>query len=279
MKSKRASETLGLLAMAVIVSPLAVAADSGGYARGYIGGNVGESRSNFDEARMGTQVMAPGRVVTSVASDDRDIGYKLYGGYRFSRNFAIEGGYFDLGNFGFSATTIPPGTLNGDMRVRGINLDLVGILPITEKFSAFGRVGMNYAKTRDSFSGTGGALVVNPNPNDRDLNHKFGLGLQYNFTERFGARAEAERYRVSDAVGGKANINLFSVGLVFLFGGKPPAPAPRAVTPQPVVEPYVAPPPRPVVVTPPPPQVVSPPPPPAPPPPPPQEKPQRIDRN
>jgi OOP family OmpA-OmpF porin len=274
MNAKRASETLGLLAMAVIVSPLAVAADSGGY----IGGNVGQSRAHFDEARIGTQVMAPGRVITSIASDDRDTGYKLFGGYQFNRNFAIEGGYFDLGKFGFSATTIPPGTLSGSMRVSGINLDLVGILPLTEKFSAFGRLGMNYAKTRDSFFGTGAAVVVNPNPSDRDLNHKFGLGLQYNFTESFGMRAEAERYRVSDAVGGKGNVNLFSVGLVYRFGGKTPEPVQRTVAPAPAPEPYVAPPPKAVVVTPPPPA------PPAPyvappPPPPPQEKPQRIDRN
>ena len=273
MKLKRRSKALGL-AMAVMASPLAVAADSGGY----IGGNVGESRAHFEEGSIATRVMAPGRVVTSIGSDDRDIGYKLYGGYRLSRHFSLEGGYFDLGKFDFTATTIPLGTLNGHMRVKGVNLDLVGMLPLTEKFSAFGRIGMNYAKTKDSFTGTGGAVVVNSNPSDRDLNHKFGLGIQYKFTESFAMRAEAERYRVSDAVGGKANVDLFSVGVVFLFGGKTPAPTPRAVTPQPIVEPYVAPPPQPVVVTQPPVQqsapvqVVAPPPPP-------QEKPQRIDRN
>lgn len=275
MKLKRTSEALGL-AIAVIVSPVATAADRGGY----IGGNVGQSRAHFDEGPMATRVMAPGRVVTSIGSDDRDVGYKLYGGYRFSRHFALEGGYFDLGKFDFTATTLPLGTLNGSIRVKGVNLDLVGMMPLTEKFSAFGRIGLNYAQTRDSFNGTGGAVVVNPNPSDRDLNHKFGLGIQYKFTESFGMRAEAERYRVSNAVGGKANVDLFSVGLVFLFGGKTPPPAPRTYTPQPVVEPYVAPPPKPkpVVVTPPPvqqpaPVQVTPPPPP------PQEKPQRIDRN
>jgi OmpA-OmpF porin, OOP family len=122
--------------------------------------------------------------------------------------------------------------------------------------------------------------VVNASPSDRELNHKFGLGLQYKFTENFGVRAEAERYRVGNGVGGKANVDLFSVGLVYLFGGRTPAPLQRTMQPQPVVEPYVAPPPRPVVVAPPAPpapaplQAVTPPAPPVP-----QEKPQRIDRN
>ncbi len=272
-KSTRVAETLGLLALAVIASPLAVAADRGFY----IGGNVGQSRADFDEAGIAARVRAPGLATTSIASDDRDTGYKLFGGYQFNRHFAVEGGYFDLGDFGFSATTIPAGTLNGNFSVKGLNLDAVVFLPMTEKFSAFGRVGLNYAKTSDSFSRTGAVGVLNPNPSDRDTNVKFGLGLEYMFTPRFGARAEAERYRVSDAVGGKANINLFSVGLVFRFGGKAPAPAPVYRAPEPVAAPpYVAPPPKPVVVKPPPPpaprqEVVTPPPP--------QQAPARMDRN
>ena len=39
--------------------------------------------------------------------------------------------------------------------VMNSQFDAVGILPITEKFSAFGRVGLNYAEARDSFTGTG----------------------------------------------------------------------------------------------------------------------------
>lgn len=274
MTLKRASEALGFLAVAVIVSPAAVAADS----YGYIGGNVGLSKGHFDEAQIATQVMAPGSAVNSINSDIRDIGGKVFGGYQFNRNFALEGGYFDLGKFKFSADTIPPGTLSGNMKVTGVNLDLVATLPITEKFAALGRIGANYAKTKDSFSRTGAGALVNANPSDRELNHKFGLGLQYKFTEFFGVRAEAERYRVGNGISGKANVDLFSVGLVYLFGGSTPAPVQRTMTPQPVAEPYVAPPPRPVVVAPPtPPQVMTPPP--APVPPQPQQKPQRIDRN
>jgi OOP family OmpA-OmpF porin len=276
MKSKRALDALGLLAFAAIASPLAMAADP----TWYLGGNVGQSRSHFDDAQINSRVIGPGLTTTSIDSDERDTGYKLFGGYKFNRNFGIEGGYFDLGTFGYTATTLPAGTLRGRMKVSGLNLDALFFLPMTEKFSAFGRLGLNYARTKDSFTRAGAATVINPNPSDRDWNHKFGAGIQYNFTESFGARAEWERYRVSDAVDGKANIDLFSVGLVFLFGGKTPAPAPRAVTPAPapVAQPYVAPPPPPVAVKPPPPapprqeEAV------APPPPPPEQKPQRIDR-
>ena len=155
------------------------------------------------------------------------------------------------------ATTVPAGTLTGNIKLRGLNLDAVGILPITEKFSAFGRVGVNYAEARDSFTGTGAVRVLNPSPSKRDTNHKFGLGLQYAFTESLAVRGEVERYRIDDAIGNKGDIDLFSVGLVYRFGGKTPAPAPRAAVPEYVA---AAPAPQPVVVPPPPPP---PPPPPA----------------
>ena len=243
MNLAKGSGTLGLAALAVIASPFAVALDSGWYG----GFNIGGSKANIDDARIANSVLGGGFTTTSITEDNRDTGYKLFGGYKVNKNFALEGGYFNLGKFGFTATTAAPraGTLSGNIKFQGLNLDAVGILPITQKFSAFGRVGLNYAETRDRFSGTG-SVLLNSNPSKRDTNIKFGLGLQYDFTERLGMRVEAERYRINDAVGNKGDIDLISVGLVYQFGGKTPAPAPRpaAVTPPPL--------PRPAAVTPPP---------------------------
>ena len=248
----KASGTLGLAALAAIASPFAMADDTGWYA----GVNVGQSRAKIDDARITGALVGGGITTTSITDDNRDTGYKLFGGYQFNRNFALEGGYFNLGTFGFAATTAPAaGTLNGRMKIQGLNLDAVGILPITERFSAFGRAGLNYADTKDSFSGSGAVNVIRPNPSERETNAKVGLGLQYDFTKSIGMRLEAERYRINDGVGNKGDVDLFSVGLVYRFGGKEPAPAPRAMAPAPVA---AAPAPQPAVVAPPP-----PPPPPA----------------
>jgi OOP family OmpA-OmpF porin len=216
MKFAQVSGSFGLLAATVIASTCAVAADAGWYG----GANIGQSRANVDNGRITSQLLTAGLTTTSITNNEHDTGYKLYGGYRFNRYFAAEGGYFDLGKFGFSAATLPLGTLNSNIKVQGLNLDAVGILPITDKFSAFGRAGLAYAQTRDSFSGTGAVLVVNPNPSKNDTNYKFGAGLQYDFTQSLGMRAEAERYRVNDAVGNKGDIDLFSVGLVYRFSAK-----------------------------------------------------------
>lgn len=240
----RATCKLNLAAFAVLASPYALADDAGWYA----GASIGESRATIDDARIASELLSGGLSTSSINDDDNDTGYKLFGGYQFNRHMALELGYFDLGKFGFSASTEPPGTLTGSIKVKGANLDAVGILPITEKFAALARVGLIYADAKDSFAGTGAVTVLDPSPSNRDTKYKFGLGLQYAFTESFAVRAEAERYRINDAVGNDGDIDLLSAGLVYRFGEHAPPPAPVAVAREPV---FVAPAPQPAPVAPP----------------------------
>jgi OOP family OmpA-OmpF porin len=239
MNLTKASNILGLAILAALASPCALAQDS----YGYIGGNVGASKATIDDKRITSSLLGGGFSTTSIADDSKGVGYKVFGGWRINKYFAVEGGYFDLGKFGFKATTVPAGTFNGDIKVRGVNLDLVGFVPIGEKFSLFGRVGADYAEAKDHFTGTGLVTVTgNPNPSKRAANYKFGVGVQYDFSTALSLRAEAERYRIDDAVGNKGDIDLLSVGLLYRFGGASEAP-PQAAPP---------PPPEPVVMAPPP---------------------------
>ena len=81
-----------------------------------------------------------------------------------------------------------------------------------------------------------------PQPSEKGFNYKAGVGLQYELSPSFLVRAEAERYRINDAVGNRGDVNLYSVSLVFPFGRTPTA-APRAMAAAPA---YVAPAPAPV---------------------------------
>lgn len=203
----------------------------------YYGGlSVGQSRAKIDEERITAGLLGSGLSSATMMRDERSTGYRLFGGYQFNRYFGIEGGYFNLGDFGFTSTTVPTGTLQGQIKLQGVNLDLVGTLPLTEKLSAIARIGAQYANAKDNFSGTGAVAVLNPNPSQHATNYKVGLGLQYAFSPSFLVRAEGERYRINDAVGNHGDVNLYSVSLVFPFG-RAPTSAPRAAAPV-----YVAPP-------------------------------------
>lgn len=218
--------TLGLVGCAVMSSPSAMADDT----FWYIGGNIGQSKAKIDDDRIRAQL--PGSV--SISDDRTDPGYKLFGGYQFNKNFALEAGYFKLGKFGYTATTLPAGTLDGNIKVQGVNIDLVGMFPLADKFSVFGRLGLQYAQSKDEFTSSGVVPVpTNPNPSHSSGNYKFGAGVQYDFNPSLGMRVEGERYRIDDAVGNKGDIDLISVGLVYRFDQKKPAP--KAAAPAPVV--------------------------------------------
>jgi len=262
MKLNPTSVMLAVAALAAFTAAPTMAQEKNGW---YAGAGVGRTGASINEDRIRAGLAGQGLATTSFDERDHDSGYKVFGGYQFNRYFALEAGFFDLGSFGYTATTSPSGTLGGDIRIKGLNLDLVGIWPITDKFSALARVGVTSARTTGQFAATGAALMPYPSAStsERGTNIKFGAGLMYDFTPSWAVRLEAERYRINDSVGNKGHADMVSVGLVYRFGGSP---APRAAAPTPapmVVAPAPAPAPA-VVQAAPAPVVVAPPPPPAP---------------
>ena len=228
-KIAKAVGTLSLMGCAAMSSQFAVADDT----FWYVGGNIGQSRAKIDDAQITSQLTGISLPPSSISDDNRSNAFKLFGGYQFNKNFAVEAGYFNLGEFGFMATTVPAGTLSGKIKVQGLNVDAVGMLPLDHKFSVFGRLGLQYAQAKDNFSSTGAVPVLsNANPSKNALNYKAGLGVQYDFNQSLGMRLEAERYRINDAVGNNGDINMYSLGLVYRFDQHKPAPVEKVLMPE-----------------------------------------------
>jgi OmpA-OmpF porin, OOP family len=212
----------------------------------------GQTRGEFDEQSLGNRNSSSVTPATSfsIATDRRDAGGKVFVGRQFNRYLGLELGYFNLGKFGWQTTTTSPGTslgtLTGEIRPQGVNLDVVGSLPLTTNLSALARVGATYARTRSEYSSTGAITVLNRSPSERKTQLKLGLGLQYAFNDYFQMRAEAEEYRIADALNGRGKVKMYSVSFVFPFGRSEQS-APRtayvaptvAPRPEPRVEPTV----------------------------------------
>ncbi len=94
--SAQAVGKLSLVMLAIIASGVAMADDSGWYA----GVNAGQSTAKIDDARIISGLTGSGATAVSVTDYDRDTAYKLFGGYQFNKNFALEGGAFNLGSYG-----------------------------------------------------------------------------------------------------------------------------------------------------------------------------------
>ena len=231
--------TIQLLCLAGLSTFLAVPAFAQDASHYYGGVSVGQSKTQTDAAGL-TSGLLPGVGAINSTTDEKDTSYKLFGGYQFNRNIALEGGYFDLGKNSFSTGTIPAGTLAGESKVRGLNLDLVGTLPLTERFSALARVGVQHAWSKSTASGTGAGAGVATSSKRNDSGAKVGFGLQYEMSPAVWIRGEVERYRIKNAVGQRNNVDVATVSLVFPFGRAPVqrvAAAPAYVAPAPMPAP------------------------------------------
>jgi OmpA-OmpF porin, OOP family len=216
---------LAVLAVAVaallglMVDPAQAQTPDGPYP--YIGLGLGQSRTNLDAPRLGNAALSgSGLTVTSVNSDERDTAFRFFGGLQFNRYAGVEGSYFRVGRFSYQATTSPAGQLDGRLKVQGLALDLVGTLPFTENFAGLAKVGYQRARTDADWAGSG-AVAVNRSARVNDSGPRYGLGLQYAFTSQFFGRAEVERSRFADAVGGSVHATTYVISLVMPLGTQP----------------------------------------------------------
>jgi OmpA-OmpF porin, OOP family len=197
----------------------------------YLGAGVGKSRASIDQQQIALDLQNAGFTVNNVSRDRRDDSYKLYGGYQLMPYLALEGGYFDLGEFSFRADTVPMSLYAGETSIKGINLALVGTLPLTDQLSALAKLGLTYNDSDTRFSSNGLVGVNSFNSSTHYTSHQFGVGLAYQLTTALALRLEAERYRIDDLVGNKGDIDVVTLGLTYRYGlAEPyyePTPAPE----------------------------------------------------
>lgn len=243
MTPNTAHHLLGLASLGLLAVAPAMAQQPSFY---YGGLAAGQSKTDTNPYGL-TAGLVPGVSAATAVTDEKDTAYKVFGGHQINQNFGLELGYFHLGRNGFAATTAQADTLSGQTRVQGLSLDLVGTWPLTDRFSALGRIGGQYAWSKSQFAGTGAAAGVPGSSSRRDGGYKVGLGVQYELTPSLWVRGEIERYRIKNAVGQRTHVDLISVSLVFPFGqaAQPPRATAQAYVPP---APVAAAPPEPVAV-------------------------------
>lgn len=194
----------------------------------YVLGSVGQSRTDIKDASKSELDAGFGSIADdyglnfSSKFDRSDTGYKLQLGYQFNANFALEGGYINLGEAEYKfAMSDAADSLDGSLSYEtdGWNIDAVLILPVHAGVSILGKIGVLRAETTLD----GGGILLE----DADIDESttttsslFGIGVAWNFYQGFSARAEWERYFKlgdKDDIGSELEVDLFSVGLSYQF--------------------------------------------------------------
>jgi len=168
----------------------------------YLGGSIGQAEAEGVCDDLQTIVTGIGTVSSC---DEKDSGWKLFGGYQVNRHFAIEASYFDYGSISATGQTVGvPFRITGDATAFG--LAAVGILPVANHFSLFGKLGLLRTEVDVTASGVGGAFTES----DSETGLHVGIGLMFNLGRNFSIRAEWER-------NDEAEIDMMSLGVQFRF--------------------------------------------------------------
>ncbi|HEX7810660.1 MAG TPA: outer membrane beta-barrel protein [Burkholderiales bacterium] len=192
------------------------AADSGGY----FGVAAGQSMVDLDEGEINASLASIG-LGANTTVDDTDTGFKIFGGYQFNNNLAIEGAYSRFGKFASNSTITSggSGTANGEWSGYSLDVAALGMLPLGEKFTLFGRAGLSVWNLDFDFTASGPGGTATLSESESGVSPLLGLGASFNFTPTIALRAEYERhFAVGDEeTTGDGDIDLISVGLVFKF--------------------------------------------------------------
>ncbi|MGH8640446.1 MAG: outer membrane beta-barrel protein [Burkholderiales bacterium] len=180
----------------------------------YVGASAG--RSDIDD-----EIAFPG-LITSGTADGKNTGYKIFGGYEFNPYFGVEVSLVDLGKVKYSGSYLGAPVTGGKVEVVGLNASAVGIVPVNESFSLFGKLGIFAWEA--SWSDVTGGVPTKAQDNGADLS--IGAGFTFNFTKNFSARLEWERFKAGGGedyntgfpnLTSSAKIDFVSLGFLFKF--------------------------------------------------------------
>ncbi|MGH6648180.1 porin family protein [Aquabacterium sp.] len=127
----------------------------------HVGLSIGKARFNMP-CIEGMVCRRNGRAIT------------LHAGGDFSKRLGFELAYMRMSNLAHQGNAI---------RVRGVNLNLLGELPLASRLTLSGRLGTNYAWTRMDIAGKAHGFGLS-----------YGVGLNWDISDRWSAATDLNRH-------------------------------------------------------------------------------------
>ncbi len=157
---------------------------------GYVGLSVGRSHYSLNCGSL-------------AGCDDSDTAFNLNMGGMFTPYVGAEIGYLNMGKIDLAG---------GSARAEGINLSLVGKIPVGSSFNFFGKIGTTYGRTRvnaptgftggDRESGWGAA---------------YALGASWDFNDHWSAVLDVQRHRFEFVGNNDEWVRSTNLGLQYRF--------------------------------------------------------------
>jgi OmpA-OmpF porin, OOP family len=145
----------------------------------YFGANIGQSKYDADNT-----------------SDDKDTGFKIYGGGKFRDWLGLEVAYMNFGKAQLGG--------GGEEKAQGLNVQAVVGLPLGANSSIFAKGGAAYTRT----------TIIGAHVNGWEPS--FGAGAAIGLNRNWQVRVDWDRVKF-EVPSGKDNVDLVSAGLQFRY--------------------------------------------------------------
>jgi opacity protein-like surface antigen len=186
-----------LLSAAVCTVAMSAQAQSGPY------GLVAPG-SSYVELGIGQSDYSLGNGIGVFDSDDGDTAYSIRGGSFFNANLGMEIGYTNFGKVNRAG---------GTTKAEGINLSLVGRMPVSPSFNVLGKIGTTYGHTNVSSNPASGVVAGS----EKDFGLSYGIGAEYLITPQWSGVLQYESTKMQFAGDRSDRVGLTSLSARYRF--------------------------------------------------------------
>ncbi len=182
-------KTFHRTAASLIVAAATLTLAAGAQAQNYPAGNNAPmygAGSSYIDLGVGQSDFSLDNGIGIFGSDQGDTSYTLRAGRYFGQNWGVELGYTDFGSVSRAG---------GSTKADGINISLIGKLPLNQAFSLLGKIGTTYSRTEVSSNPASGVVAGS----ESDYGLSYGIGVAYAFTPKWSATLQYESQDVKFA--------------------------------------------------------------------------------
>jgi len=163
----------------------------------------------------------------SSSTENSDLGYQAAFGYRATRYFAAEIGLSQYGSLASRAHAeldfgngFEPADVKLAFHVGGPLFSVLGILPVSNNFEFYGRLGFLFASVEREFtSQVSGVSGVSGSAKGDSQNPVYGIGASWNINQVYSIRAEYQMLRNigQSSRTGTEDLNVINLGMLMRF--------------------------------------------------------------
>ncbi len=211
----RALSTILLLASLFLLAAAPAAHAVGETDSWYIGLGYGNYRidndNNLDDVFAGLGFST--RTSASKSNDQ----YRLFAGYQFSKWFALEVGYFNMGTLSFTGSDSASNTYAGTYEADGVLASVILAVPIYsevhKRVSLFLRGGGFRWDSDRKLTSSNASLEASATGRDHDIDAHAGLGVHIRGLRHAAIRLGYERFKDVQGV----DLNTVSLDLMYYY--------------------------------------------------------------